>query len=142
MKIQGRCSCGAITFAADGEAVVQAYCHCHSCQVAHSTPVMAVALFPLGTVTLEGQTRSMSITGRQHAATRISCVRCGTRVAVIPSGEGADQLRGLFPALCLSAEWFRPQMHLHWQERSIDVNDALPKYLDVPKEFGGTDRMA
>lgn len=142
MKIQGQCPCGAVSYTVEGETVVQAYCHCHSCQTAHAAPLMAVALFPAGAVTLQGETTSLSVTKRLHAATRISCARCGTRVAVIPSGEGGDQLRGIFPALCESKDWFRPSMHFHWEERSIDVRDDLPKYLDEPAEFGGSGRTA
>jgi hypothetical protein len=80
----------------------------------------------------------MSVTDRQFAAKRISCARCGTRVAVIPTGEGSNQFRGIFPALCSSTEWFQAQVHVNWQERSIEMQDALPKYRDMPKEFGGT----
>ncbi len=142
MKIRGTCSCGTVAFNVEGEPVAQAYCHCHSCQVAHAAPLMAVALFPIGAVAIQGETTSMSVTKRQHAATRISCARCGTRVAVVPSGESGDQYRGVFPALCESKDWFRPAMHLYWEERRIEVRDDLPKYLDEPTDFGGSGRLA
>jgi hypothetical protein len=142
MKIRGQCPCGAVTYTVEGDPVAQAYCHCRSCQTAHAGPFMAVALFPAGAVTLLGETTRMSVTKRQHAATRISCARCATRVAVIPSGEEGDQLRGIFPALCESRDWFRPSMHLYWEQRSIEVRDDLPKYLDEPTEFGGSGRTA
>lgn len=142
MKIQGQCSCGAVTCTVDGEPLAQVYCHCASCQKAHSAPLMATALFPTEAVTLEGETTRISVTKREHAAGRISCARCGTRVAVVPSGEGGEKMRGIFPALFQSKDWFKPGMHIYWEERSIDVKDDLPKFLDTPAAFGGSDRMA
>lgn len=142
MRLEGGCPCGAVSFVADGEPVAQGYCHCHSCQKAHAAPLMALALFPADRVSLIGETTSMSVTGRPYASRRITCARCGTRVAVIPSGEEGERLRGLFPALCRQTDWFHPTMHLYWEERSIDVRDDLPKYLDEPIEYGGSGRMA
>ena len=58
MKISGSCPCGAVAFAVDGEPVIQAYCHCHSCQRAHSAPLMAVALFPVTAVNIRGRLKA------------------------------------------------------------------------------------
>ena len=36
---------------------------------------------------------------------------------------------------------FQPTMHVHYQERLVDFPDELPKFADLPKDFGGTDEL-
>jgi hypothetical protein len=33
-------------------------------------------------------------------------------------------------------------MHVQWQDRSIELSDGLPKYLDYPEQLGGSGRLA
>jgi hypothetical protein len=50
-------------------------------------------------------------------------------------------MRAIYPMLCDSADWFRPTMHVQWQDRTLDLRDDLPKFLDYPKELGGSGAM-
>jgi len=34
-----------------------------------------------------------------------------------------------------------PSLHLYYQERVIDIHDALPKYADMPDTLGGTGNL-
>ena len=138
MRIQGACGCGAVTFVAEGEPIVQLYCHCRSCQIAHAAPFVAAAIFPEHAVRYEGDVRSATVTSRADAAKRIFCVACGTKLIVEPP----PPVRTIFPALCTHTDWFRPTMHVQWQDRAIEVRDDLPKFLDYPTELGGTGRTA
>jgi hypothetical protein len=36
---------------------------------------------------------------------------------------------------------FKPNLHIMYGERVIDVDDALPKFMDFPAAFGGSDKM-
>jgi len=141
MQIRGQCSCGAVTWEIDGEPVAQFYCNCHSCQIAHSSPLVAIALFPAANVSMQGETRVMSVTGAPYAAQRMSCVQCGTRVMNVPAGKDYAGLRAIFPASCETKGWFNPAMHLYCEDRSIDTADELPKFADLPSQFGGTGRL-
>lgn len=136
MRIEGACGCGGVRFVAEGEPIVQAYCHCRSCQRAHAAPLVAAAIFPRDQVSYTGEVQSAKVTERADAATRIFCAACGTRMIVEPP----PPVRTIFPALCTSTDWFSPSMHMQWEERVIDVADELPKFLDYPKELGGTGR--
>jgi hypothetical protein len=118
----------------NGEPLVQLYCHCRSCQVAHAAPVVAAALFPAGSVTYEGSFRVVTVSNRVDAARRITCAACGTKVILEPP----PPVRGVLPALCTSTDWFKPTMHIQWQDRLLEVPDDLPKFLDYPKELGGS----
>lgn len=139
MELTGQCPCGAVTFRATQMPTMQGYCHCTSCQRAQAAPMLAFALFSSADVTLEGETTSLTISGRDGAAVRLSCAACGTRVANVPGG-GTLGLHALFPPLFEQRDWFAPAMHIFCEDRMVDIADALPKYVDVPEEFGGSGR--
>ena len=33
---------------------------------------------------------------------------------------------------------FEPAFHIFYEERVMDVGDGLPKFVDVPEQFGGS----
>ena len=142
IEIDGQCLCGAITWKISSEPISQIYCHCDSCQKSHSALMVAIALFHADDVALTGNTTSLSVSKRPHSAIRHSCPSCGTRVANTPAGEHNKQLLAMFPSLCGPADWFVASFHIFYEDRSIDVNDDLPKYLDLPKDFGGSGQTA
>ena len=39
----------------------------------------------------------------------------------------------------LSQKPFEPKMHLFYECRILDIKDGLPKFKNVPKDFGGSD---
>ncbi len=102
----------------------------------------AVAYFPTESLSVIGELESQSVVARDYAALRHSCAQCGSRVMNTPGGKGNDYMRGVFPVLCDTQDWFEPSMHIYYEERVVDIDDALPKYLDVPNEFNGSGRLA
>ena len=137
MHLKGSCACGRVTFNVDGEPIIQLYCHCRSCQLAHAAPLIAGAIFPARSVTYQGEARMVTVTGHADAARRLTCTNCGTRIL----NEPTPQFRAIFPALCETADWFKPQFHVQWQDHVLDVQDDLPKFLDFPQPMGGTGSM-
>jgi hypothetical protein len=123
-----------VTFEVDGDPIVQLYCHCRSCQLAHAAPFVAAAVFPARSVRYEGETRAVTVTARADASRRFMCTKCGTKVI----NEPVPQARAIFPALCETTDWFKPSMHVQWTDRVIDLQDGLPRFLDYPGEMGGT----
>ena len=119
---------------------MQGFCHCKSCQKSHSAALVEVALFPAECVSIRGDLTSHSVTDTENAAIRHSCTKCGTRVLNTP-GRGQSHLRCVFPVLCENSDWFQPSMHIFYEDRVVDISDALPKFLDLPREFGGSGKM-
>lgn len=142
MNITGQCICGAVNWKVDGNPVAQFYCHCESCRKANSSPVVEIALFTTDNISINGETSIFSVSKQPHSAVRHSCSVCGSRVLNIPGGKNSSHLRGIFPALCNSTGWFQPSLHLFYPERRIDIEDSLPKFIDVPKDFGGSGELA
>jgi hypothetical protein len=137
MMTTGECLCGSVTWSVEGEPVLQAFCHCNSCQKANSAALVAVALFPAESVSVVGDLDSRSVTDVENAAVRYSCAKCGTRVMNTP-GRGYSQMRAVYPVMCKTHSWFQPSMHIFYEDRVVEIGDALPKFLDLPSEFGGS----
>ena len=73
-------------------------------------------------------------TERSH---RKICGSCGGAVMNSHPGEG---MVDVFASLILQYR-FRPTMHVHYGERIIAVTDDLPKYRDLPEDFGGSGEL-
>jgi len=75
MMVTGRCQCGAIHYAAEGEPVYSALCHCSDCRMSAGAPMVGWALFAHDKVTIEGDPVTYQSSDN---ATRHFCVTCGT----------------------------------------------------------------
>ena len=89
--ITGRCLCGAVTYSADAEPVVQAACHCTDCQRQTGNPFSVIVGVPRSAFNVEGSTlASFATTGDDHGGDteRNFCSACGAPVfsiaAVMP----------------------------------------------------------
>lgn len=76
MSATGGCHCGAIRYAADGEAMTHALCHCSDCRRHAGAPMVGWTMYPIAALTLtQGEPRiyASSEHGRRHF-----CADCGT----------------------------------------------------------------
>lgn len=76
--LQGRCLCGAITYAVAGEPIVVAHCHCEDCQRLSGAGHTTGAMFPADAVTIRGEVAEYRIETEQSIVTRSFCSRCGS----------------------------------------------------------------
>lgn len=118
----GGCLCGAVRFAAEGEAMETGYCHCRMCQRSGGAPVQTYAVFPES---------AFAWTAGEPAAYRSSpdavrefCPVCGSQLAFRSAGEvsvntGCFDDPGAFP----------PERHI-WTESRVpwfETTDTLPR---------------
>lgn len=125
------CLCGAVELRLDGQPAARANCHCGTCRDFYGTPMLAATAWQADDVSLVRGT----LAHFAHPHKRLSrafCAACGETLygtnrlgmRVLPNALLARAAGGgLPPAL-------RPAMHLFYRERVIEVDDALPKYLD------------
>ncbi|MDZ7839617.1 MAG: GFA family protein [Gammaproteobacteria bacterium] len=109
------------------------YCHCHYCRKWHSAPVNAWALWPNDKVRMQGQvTEFRDLT----QGVRISCAQCGAGVA---NRKPEANMIVVYPmTLVESGLKFEPTSHIYYSKRVLDLSDGLPKYVDMPVEWGGS----
>ena len=71
--------------------------------------------------------------GKDQSSYRKTCVRCHSNVLNDHPGMGlTDIVSDILDAP------FEPKFHIHYAERVWSVKDGLPKFKDMPTEFGGS----
>ena len=134
---QGKCYCGAVKVTVSGPPVAAGYCHCLECRKWHSAPINAFAIWPADQVTLEGDTMASAVS---EDSARVSCRQCGGCVA---NRKPTMDIIGVYPMTLAGPAntfHFEPAFHIFYEERVMNVNDGLPKYVDLPEMFGGSGR--
>ena len=123
---QGRCLCGAITFAYEGAPLWVAHCHCESCRRQTASPVTTfVGVADKGFRWTEG---APAIFESSPGVRRSFCTRCGT-----PLAYEADRFPGevhLYVATLDDPNAVEPSGHVHTAEQIawFEVHDALPRF--------------
>ena len=134
---QGQCFCGAVGIEASGQPEAQGYCHCESCRSISGAAVRGFTLWPKDSVRVtKGEDQlagfnKMGFSDRQH------CAGCGGAVLIQhPTIGMTDVHSSTIPDFD-----FRPMVHLNYQEKVLPIRDGLPKFKDMPAEFGGSGEM-
>lgn len=135
----GQCFCGAVKVHTIGDPVSVSICHCTVCRRLSGAPFAMSALFKPSNVRLEFASEEVTTalveTRTSRQVLRQRCAKCFSPIA--------GQLGQRFVALPVSAfcveleelpEAWRPQLHLHYDNRIIDVGDNLVKYRN--RRFG------
>lgn len=136
MTYHAQCSCGAVKLEAEGEPVVQCYCHCNSCRSATGAPVNTPVLWPRDKVRFtsgEDKLRRYSKDETSEGG-RLSCGVCHGFVGAILAEAG---LFDIFSGL-LSDLDFKPSVHINYENAVLPIKDGLPKLKDMPEEWGGS----
>jgi hypothetical protein len=128
------CMCGAVTLELSGEPAVQAFCHCESCRGWLGAPVHAASLWPKASVQITKGEGQLGTYKRTEASHRKFCQRCGTPVLIDHPALGLVDV----PAGGIRGLDYQPTVHVHYGEKVMSVKDGLPKFRDMPKDFGGS----
>ena len=120
---RGECFCGAVQIEVAGEPEGMGYCHCRSCRWWSVAPVNAFTLWKPGTVRIT-----------QVVAMFQKTPTCGGHLLTNHHLLGlVDVYAATVPTLP-----FRPGLHINYAETVLPLRDGLPKFKDVPAEFGGS----
>lgn len=105
----GRCLCGNVTFRADGDAVIQAACHCTDCQRQTGGPFSVIVGVPKESFRAEGDALStFSTVGTDHGGEtqRSFCSACGSPVFSVAAV--APELVFIKAGALDDASWVKP----------------------------------
>ncbi len=134
MKLNGRCFCGAVEIAVDGEPHAMGYCHCDSCRSWSASPVNAFSLWAPGEVKVTKGADQIGMYAKTPQSERQFCKTCGGHIMTNhPTFGLVDVYAATIPGLD-----FKPGLHVYYSESVLSVKDGLPKFADFPKEFGGS----
>lgn len=107
--ITGRCLCGAVSYSADAEPVVQGVCHCTDCQRQTGNPFSVIVGVPRDALKVEGSTlASYATTGEDHGGEthRNFCSACGSPVFSIAAA--VPELAFVKAGSLDDASWVQP----------------------------------
>ena len=130
----GNCYCGTIKVEVSGEPVGMGFCHCDSCKSWSGTCMQPFALWMPGSVRLVAGADRLGSTNKTAQVYRKFCTACGGHVMAELATSG---LTNLYPSM-LPALHFAPQLHLYYGEKVVSMADGLPKYRDLPAQYGGS----
>jgi hypothetical protein len=137
MTHNGRCFCGAVEIAVEGEPAAMGYCHCQSCRSWSGGPVNAFSLWQPGDVKVTKGAEQVGTFAKTAMSERKFCKSCGGHImANHPPLGMVDVFYATIPTLD-----FKPGVHVNYQETVLPMKDGLPKLKDFPKEFGGSGEM-
>lgn len=134
---QGRCFCGAVRFTVTGSSAVQGYCHCDSCREWAGAPVTAVSLWPGESLQITQGEEFLASYNKTPANHRYFCKKCGGHVF---GRDGESGMVDVLPS-AIAGFVFQPAFHVHYGETKLRIRDGLPKFKDLPKDFGGSGEL-
>ena len=131
---RGECFCGAVQIEVAGEPEGMGYCHCRSCRWWSAAPVNAFTLWKPGAVRITQGAEHVGMFQKTPASHRHYCRTCGGHLLTNHPLLGLiDVYAATVPTLP-----FRPGLHINYAETVLPLRDGLPKFKDVPAEFGGS----
>ena len=124
----GGCLCGAIRYEFSGEPTSVLHCHCESCRRHTGAPV--VTLVGLKRPQLRYTLGEPRVYRSSPGVGRAFCADCGTPLTWEGDGGALGPLVEVHISTFDEPSAFRPQLHIHDDERLewFEVADSLPRY--------------
>lgn len=130
----GSCFCGAVTFTVSGEPNIMGYCHCTDCAAWAGAPVNAFSLWAPDAVKITAGADKIGSFAKTPASHRKFCTDCGGHLMSEHPGMGmTDVYLNVVEGMDHAGT-----MHIYYGEKTLSVKDGLPKYNDLPADFGGS----
>ncbi|WP_394842253.1 GFA family protein [Pendulispora brunnea] len=134
---RGTCFCGAVEIRVTGTPKAMGYCHCASCRAWSAAPVNAFSLWSPESVSVTKGAEHVGEFHKTPQSHRQFCRVCGGHIlAQHPPWNLVDVYSAVIPDF-----EHRPALHVNYQEKVLSVRDGLPKFKDLPKDFGGSGEM-
>ncbi|MGB6534765.1 MAG: GFA family protein [Xanthobacteraceae bacterium] len=133
MKLQGGCYCGRLRYAAEGEPILRAQCHCRECQYISGGSVNMFMLMPPGGFSYtKGMPKQFTRTDLESAVSREFCAECGTHIATRRPGLRAVILK--VGTLDDPSLFGKPQMAIYTIDKQAfhHIPEGLPTFERLP----------
>jgi hypothetical protein len=132
------CLCGAVQHTMRGKPLAIVVCHCTNCQIWSGAPFLHTVAWRTADVEQTGAEKGemKSFLGETEELDRRTCVKCGGHAGHVVAAHGmtAFHLAAIADAFVqvdggkrTYRDVFRPQCHLFYGSRVVDVVDGAPK---------------
>jgi len=134
MTMTGKCACGALSWRAEGEPLLQGFCHCRSCQRTSGGGHVGFLCFPESAVKIEGERTVYTRRGGSgRPASRFACPKCLS--VVWGTAEIMPGQINLYAGSLDDPARFKPAIAIFVGERPPwdDVSRCLECFETVPR---------
>lgn len=132
MGFTGGCQCGAIRYAAEGEPLTHALCHCEDCRRSAGAPMVGWMMYPSNAIRITGTptTYASSADGR-----RMFCPTCGTGLFYI-NAENLPGITDIQSATFDDPDAIPAQAHIQTADRIgwMEKAHELPSFERYPPQ--------
>ncbi len=134
MAAKGACFCGAVEFEVSGDPQVMGFCHCNDCTIWAGAPINAFSLWPSDNVNVTKGAANIGSFAKTDNSHRKFCKICGGHIFTDHPGLNLhDVYLNTVPELD-----HKPSLHVYYGEKTVSIKDGLPKFKDMPADFGGS----
>jgi hypothetical protein len=110
-KLTGGCLCGQVRYAAPGDPIFQAVCHCRNCQKQAGSAFSVIVGAPMAALTLTGELSTYDDQGETGGVVhRRFCPKCGS--PVLSEAATAPGLALIKAGTLDDPTWLDPKMHV------------------------------
>ncbi len=131
---KGSCFCGEVEFEAAGAPAAMGYCHCADCKDWSAAPINAFSLWKPDSIRITKGEGSVGTYNKTDSSYRKFCKVCGGHIMTDHPGMG---LIDVYAALLQDFN-YEPALHVHYGSKMMSIKDGLPKFKDLPADFGGS----
>jgi len=131
--LTGRCACGALKYRAEGEPLMQGFCHCRSCQRTSGAGHVGWLCFQESAVIVEGEKKAYTrVGGSGRQASRFACPVCLS--VVYGTAEVMPRMINVYAGSLDDPAQFKPRIAIFVSERPPwdDVSRNLQCFDTVP----------
>jgi len=139
------CRCGTVQWATDCESPITcSLCHCRNCRRVTGAPANHIIMIPKEHFKWTKGEEKLKTFNLSEKMSIIFCGECGGQC--VQDSKGApgtitypacfDAIKGKKEPLTTLDPFFAPKIHVNYENRIMDFNDNLPKYMDFPPPHG------
>ncbi len=130
----GGCFCGAVAIEVSGQPEAMGYCHCADCASWAGAPINAFSLWSCDAVKVTNGEDKLGSFAKTEANQRKFCTQCGGHImSVLPGMNMTNVYLNTVPGIAHVGAF-----HVYYTEKTMSVPDGLPKFKDLPADFGGS----
>ena len=132
-KLTGKCLCGEVSFAADGEVPVMANCHCTACRQSTGSAFATLMFMKQDAVIVSGTPKTFEHkSDGGNLMTKHFCGNCGTPLFTQNSARAG--MLGLRAGIINEHEEFNPKVNVYTSSKlkSTVLDDSIPAYEKMP----------
>jgi len=129
----GGCACGALRWRAEGEPLIQGFCHCKSCQRTSGGGHVGFIAFAEARVTVDGERKVYTrLGGSGRPASRFACPTCHS--VVYGTAEVMAGMINIYAGSLDDSSAFKPAIAVFVSEKPPwdDVSRGLQCFATVP----------